>query len=102
MKKHIEVGSDHKYLSVTTGKYLPILRKQRYELVHETKKKKKPNIIFIDKELAIKIIMDCGTAAAHKFRARLGLKHYDVILAKNNQCWQDNKFIWRRKLANAI
>ena len=50
------------------------------------KKPKQPNIIFIDKELAIKIIMDCGTAAAHKFRARLGLKHYDVILAKNNQC----------------
>ena len=40
MKKHIEVGSDHKYLSMTTGKYLPIQRKQRYELVHEPKKKK--------------------------------------------------------------
>ena len=39
MKKHIEVGSDHKYLSMTTGKYLPIQRKQRYELVHEPKKK---------------------------------------------------------------
>ena len=40
MKKHIEVGSDQKYLSMTTGKYLPIQRKQRYELVHEPKKKK--------------------------------------------------------------
>ena len=40
MKKHIEVGSDHKYLSMTTGKYLPIQRKQRYELVHEPKKTK--------------------------------------------------------------
>ena len=41
IKKHIEVGSDHKYLSMATGKYLPIQRKQRYELVHEPKKKKK-------------------------------------------------------------
>ena len=42
IKKHIEVGSDHKYLSMATGKYLPIQRKQRYELVHEPKKKKNP------------------------------------------------------------
>ena len=43
MKKHIEVGSDHKYLSMTTEKYLPILRKQRYELVREPKKTTQQN-----------------------------------------------------------
>ena len=26
--------------------------------------------------------MDCRTIAVHKFRTRLGFKHYDVILAK--------------------
>ena len=26
--------------------------------------------------------MDCRTAAAHKFRTRLGFKQYDVILTK--------------------
>ena len=26
--------------------------------------------------------MDCRTTSAHKFRARLGFKQYDVVLAK--------------------
>ena len=33
-------------------------------------------------ELATKVIMDCRTAAAHKFRTRLGFKQYAVILTK--------------------
>ena len=39
-------------------------------------------MIFIHKELATKVTMDCRTTAAHKFRTRLGFKQYDVILAK--------------------
>ena len=31
-------------------------------------------MIFIDKKLAIKVLMDCRTTSAHKFRTRLGLK----------------------------
>ena len=52
----------------------------RYELVEESKKQF--NRIFIDKKLAIKVIMDCRTTSAHKFRTRLGFKQYDVILTK--------------------
>ena len=40
------------------------------------------NTIFIDKKLAIKVIMDCRTTSAHKFRTRLGFKQYDDILTK--------------------
>ena len=43
---------------------------------------KEVNRIFIDEKLAIKVIMDSRTTSAHKFRTRLGLKQYDVILLK--------------------
>ena len=46
------------------------------------KQKKQSNTIFVEKELAIKVILDCRTTAAHKFRTRLGFKQYDVILTK--------------------
>ena len=53
-------------------------RKHSYELID--KPKKQPNRIFINKELAAKVIMDCRARASHKFRPRLGFKQYDVIL----------------------
>ena len=40
------------------------------------------NRTFIDKELAVKLIMDCRTMAAPKFKTRLRFKQYDVILTK--------------------
>ena len=43
---------------------------------------KQCNRIFIDEKLAVKVIMDCRTTSAHKFRTRLGFKQYDVILTK--------------------
>ena len=46
------------------------------------KQKKQSNTIFVEKELTIKVILDCRTTAAHKFRTRLGFKQYDVILTK--------------------
>ena len=61
-------------------KYLSDHMKHRYELVDEPKKQ--PNRIFIDKELATKVIMDCRTTAACKFRTRLGFKQCGVILTK--------------------
>ena len=54
-------------------------RKHRHELVEEPKKVSR---IIIDEKLAIKVIMDCRTTSAHKFRTRLGFKQYDVILTK--------------------
>ena len=70
--KNIKEILNHKNLWITTGKYLSDHRKYRYELVDEPKKQ--PKRIFIDKELAIKVIMGCRTRAAHKFSTRLGLK----------------------------
>ena len=63
-------------------------RKHRYELVENNELRKQCNIIFIDeksnqqKVLAVKVIMDCRTASAHKFRTRLSFKRYYVILTK--------------------
>ena len=55
-------------------------RKHRYELAE--KPKKQFNRIFVDQKLAIKVIMDCRTTSAHKFKIRLGFKQYNVILTK--------------------
>ena len=41
-------------------------RNHRYEIVDEPKQQ--PNKNFIDQKLAIKVIMDCRTTSAHKFR----------------------------------
>ena len=79
-KKDIEEGLVNKNLQVTLLKYLSDHRKHRYLRVDEPKKQ--PNRIFICKELATKVIMDCRKAAAHKSRTRLGFKQYDVILTK--------------------
>ena len=63
-----------------TIKYHSDHQKHRYELVEEPKKQ--ANRIFIDKKLTMKVIMNCRTTSAHKFRTRLGFKQYDVILTK--------------------
>ena len=83
-EKHIEEGLDHKKLLEITMKYHSDHRKHRYKLAEEPKKQVKR--IFIDEKLALKVIMDCRTTSAHKFRTRLGFKQYDVILQKNYQC----------------
>ena len=79
-EKHTEERLDHKNLRETTTKYNSNHRRHRYELVEEPKKQF--NRIFIDEKLAIKVIIDCRTASAHKFRTRLEFKQYDVHLTK--------------------
>ena len=79
-EKHIEEGLDHKHLREITRKYNSNHRKHRYELIEEPKKQ--ANRIFIDEKLAIKVIINCRTKMAHKFRTRLGFKRYNVILTK--------------------
>ena len=78
--KHIEGGLDHKKLRGITIKYHSNHRKHSYELLDEPRKQ--CNRIFIDAKLAVKVILDCRTVRAHKFRTRLGFKQYDVILVK--------------------
>ena len=68
--KNLKEGLDHKHLQEITIKYHSDHRKHRYELVDKPQKKKKYNKIFIDEQLAIKVIIDCRTTSAHNFRAR--------------------------------
>ena len=79
-EKHIEKGLDHKNLREITTKYNSNHSKHRHELIE--KPKKQVNRIFINEKIATKVIMDCRTALAHKFRTRLGFKQYDAILTK--------------------
>ena len=78
-EKHLE-GLYQKNLHEIVTKYNSYHRKHRYELVEEAQNY--VNRIFIDEKLAIKVIMDCRTTMAHKFRTRLGFKQYDVIFTK--------------------
>ena len=85
-----------------TTKENPNHRKHRYELVEEPKKH--CNRIFIDENLVTKVIMDCRTTSAYKFRARLGFKQYDVILTKEQSVLTKllSSFEGERKYANTI
>ena len=69
-EKHIEQGLDHKNERVTKVNYHRVNRNQRYELVDEPKKRNLTEII-IQKELVIKVIMDCRATGAHKFRTKI-------------------------------
>ena len=44
--------------------------------------KNKPNRMFLCEDLALKIIMDCRTVAARKFREKLGFISHDMINTK--------------------
>ena len=59
-KKNIEEGLSHSNLPVITRKYHSDYKKHRYQLVD--KRNKQPNRIFLHKDFALKVIMDCGTA----------------------------------------
>ena len=61
-------------------KYHSVHWKHRYELIDEPKKQ--CNRIFLDENLASKVIMICRTTSAHKFRTRLEFKRYDITLTK--------------------
>ena len=69
---HVEEELDHKNLREITIKYHSDHRKYRYELGN--KSKKQCNRISIDKNLAVRVIMDFRTTLAHRFRTRLGFK----------------------------
>ena len=85
-EKHIKEGLDHKSLPKYTVRFLSRHRKQRIDLVDESKRQ--PEIIFIHKELAIKVIVDCRITAAHKFKTILDFKEHGVTLTKKKQCWR--------------
>ena len=102
--KNIKEGLDRKHLWEITRKYNSSHRRHRYELVE--KPRKQVNITFVDAKLAIKVIKDCRTTVAHKFRTRLGFKQYNVILTKKKKLVltkiMRKQFIWKRKYANTL
>ena len=79
-EKHIEKGLDHTKLRKNATKYRSYHGKPRHEL--DNKSKIERSRIFIDEKSAIRVIMDCRTTSAHRFRTRLELKQDDVILTK--------------------
>ena len=87
-EKHIKEGLDHKSLQKYTVKFLSRHRKHRNDLVDESKRQ--PEIIFIHKELAIKVIMACRITAVHKFKTILDFKEHGVTLTKKNSA--DGKY----------
>ena len=62
-EKHIKEGLDQKNLGEITIKYHSDHRKHKYEIINEPKKQ--PNRIFIDEQLAFKVIMDFRTTSAY-------------------------------------
>ena len=62
-EKYIKQGLDHKNLEMTTTNYFSDHRKNRYEKV-DGWIKKQPDKIFMRKELANKVIMECRTTAS--------------------------------------
>ena len=85
---------------MTTVKYLSDHRKHRYELIEEPQKQ--PNRIFICKELAAKVIVNCRITETHNFRTRLGFKQYYVILTKGHSVHSDGNIGCEIKLQKAI
>ena len=67
-EKLIEEGLDNKHLREITTKYHSDHRKHRCELVE--KQKKQINWIFMNEQLAPKMIMDCRATLVHKFRKK--------------------------------
>ena len=51
----------------------------------------------IDKELAIKVIMDCKTREVHKFQTILGFKQYNAILTKEQTVLMKIKISFKGK-----
>ena len=93
-EKHIEQEYDHKNLQEIKIKYHSNHRKHRYKLADEIKKQ--PNRILIDKNLVMKVIVDCRITSARKYRIRLGFKKCNVILTKKQSALMKMKssFEW--------
>ena len=70
-KKNIEEGLSHSNLPVITKKYHSDYKKYRYQLVD--KWNKQPSRIFLHKDFALKVIMDCGTVESLRLKENLGL-----------------------------
>ena len=76
-EKNIEEKLGYKNVPAITNKCDKICKKHRYELVDKPIKQPKRRFLHID--LALKIIMDCGTDKSCSFLKKLGFKLHDVV-----------------------
>ena len=70
----------HKNLPAITNKYDQVYKKHRYELVD--KQIKQPSRRFLRSNLALKVIVDCGTNESCNLQRNLGFRLHDVINTK--------------------
>ena len=78
MKTMTSLG--HKNLPAITNKYDQVYKKHRYELVD--KQIKQPSRRFLRSNLALKVIVDCGTNESCNLQRNLGFRLHDVINTK--------------------
>ena len=78
MKTMTSLG--HKNLPAITNKYDQVYKKHRYELVD--KQIKQPSRRFLRINLALKVIVDCGTNESCNLQRNLGFRLHDVINTK--------------------
>ena len=78
MKTMTSLG--HKNLPAITNKYDQVYKKHRYELVD--KQIKQPSRRFLRSNLALKVIVDCGTNESCNLQINLGFRLHDVINTK--------------------
>ena len=55
------------------------------------------NINFIDEKLAVKVILDCRTTSAHKFRTWLGFRQNHVVLIQEKSVLTKTMSSFERK-----
>ena len=79
-EKHIKEGYDHANLPLLTNQNHSDFIKHIYKLLDEPKIE--PNSILSREGLAVKIMMDCRTTEALKFKRKLGFNLHDVINTK--------------------
>ena len=70
----------HKNLPAITNKYDQVYKKHRYELVD--KQIKQSSRRFLRSNLALKVIVDCGTNESCNLQRNLGFRLHDVINTK--------------------
>ena len=79
-EKHIEEKLGHKNLPVITNKYDQVYKKHRHELVNEPEKQ--PSRRFLRSDLALKVIINCGTDESCNLKKNLGFRLHDFVNTK--------------------
>ena len=71
-EKHVEERLGHKNLLLITNKYDSVYKKNRYELVDNSKKQQRRR--FLRSDLTLKVIIDCRTGESCNPKRNLGFR----------------------------